>query len=534
MTRLEPIAPYPTEPQTDATSASDAPAPDSHARRGMPAAGWSGLALAAGLIPLAALAGLRAVGPISLPDWVGSAATWVVAVAAGGATVAAIAAALRRGRVTRFLDATAMGALAASTAAAAAAAANYGSLLPGVAVGVLVAAPLLLVASLLPRPRLDPGLPRGAASVAAFLAIEATLGAALVLHAAGTAVEIPDFILAGAAAVLLAAGVAAIERPLRVLATTSGAAAAAVFMVAGPGTAEWLLALAGLLVTSVAMPLSYRFEPLTRPSGALGAAAPTGSRLPVTAVLGDPTLDAELEEARRLARELRATIEELSAARRTVELQRNEIDRLASVDALTGVSPRPAVLERLRIETAEARRYAHPFAVALLDIDGMGDLNRRHGREVGDQVLREVALRLRVRTRTADAIGRIDGDAFLAILPHTDERGATVFADAMRRLTTERAILTDAGELRVTLSIGVAIMRAELALTDDQLLTAVHEALASAKAGGGNRIAFDRLHGFARPEGPPAPEEDAAPAADESASEVPAETPTQPGADDTR
>ena len=496
---------------------------------------WSGIALAAGLLPLALLAALRALSPIPIPDWAGPGAAWLVAAAAGGATVAAVAAALRRGRATRFLDATAMGAVAA----AAAAAATFGSPLPGVAVGVLAAAPLLLIASLLPRPRLGPGLPRGTASVAAFLTIEAALGAALVMQSANPTAEVPDAILAGAAALLLAAGVAAFERPLRVLAAASAASAAAVFLMAMPGTAESLSAIVGLLAASVALPLSYRFDHLNGASHAPVSTASTSSDasvpyLPVAAILPDPTLEAELDAGRRLTRELRATIEELSAARHTVELQRSEIERLASVDALTGISPRPAVLERLRIETAEARRYPHPFALALLDVDGLGEVNRRHGREVGDQLLREVALRLRVRIRAADAIGRIDGDAFLAILPHTDERGATVFADAMRRLLADRPVLTDAGELRVTVSIGVTIMRAELTLTDDQLLAAVHEALASAKAGGGNRIAFDRLHGFARPEGPSATAHEAASETTEPTPEAPTEIGSPPAADDTR
>ena len=64
------------------------------------------------------------------------------------------------------------------------------------------------------------------------------------------------------------------------------------------------------------------------------------------------------EEALRLARELRGTIEELMQARRTIELQREELVRNASHDPLTGVATRRLVLERLAIEVAESRRYA--------------------------------------------------------------------------------------------------------------------------------------------------------------------------------
>lgn len=207
------------------------------------------------------------------------------------------------------------------------------------------------------------------------------------------------------------------------------------------------------------------------------------------------------EELDRLGRELRGTIEELVQARRTIELQRVEIERAASVDPLTGLASRSAIMQRLETEVAQARRYAHPVAVVLIDVDGMASINHEHGFEVGDGVLREVALRHRLRVRGADALGRIAGDAFLAILPHTDEGGAATFADALRRRLAQRPIGTTAGALTVTVSVGVAVMRPAEELDPDGLLTRAEEALASARAAGGDRIALDRLHGLARLEG---------------------------------
>jgi diguanylate cyclase (GGDEF)-like protein len=211
------------------------------------------------------------------------------------------------------------------------------------------------------------------------------------------------------------------------------------------------------------------------------------------------------DEALRLARELRGTIEELMHARRTIELQREEIARTATHDPLTGVPMRRIVLERLAIEAAESQRYTHPVAVVLVDVDGFTQLNHDHGVGVGDTVLRELALRLRLRMRAADALGRVGADSFMAILPHTDERGAAVFADALRRRLIARPIATEAGELTIGISIGVAFMRPGMSLTSDELLAAADEALASARAAGGNRIAFDRHHGLARLDERPRP-----------------------------
>ena len=82
-------------------------------------------------------------------------------------------------------------------------------------------------------------------------------------------------------------------------------------------------------------------------------------------------------------------------ARRTIDLQREELLRTASHDPLTAVATRRVVLERLAIEVAESRRYSHPVAVALVDVDGFTQLNHDHGLAAGDDVLRELALRLR-------------------------------------------------------------------------------------------------------------------------------------------
>src|SRR5204863_9636044 len=123
---------------------------------------------------------------------------------------------------------------------------------------------------------------------------------------------------------------------------------------------------------------------------------------------------------------------------------------------------------------------------------------RAHGVQIGDEILRELGLRLRLRMRQADGIGRIASDTFLAILPHTDERGVTVFANALRTRLIQRPVETRVGSLWVTVSVGITVHRPGTEIRDDELLGRAEEALASARAAGGNRIAFDRAHGLAR------------------------------------
>ena len=215
----------------------------------------------------------------------------------------------------------------------------------------------------------------------------------------------------------------------------------------------------------------------------------------LTAIIRDPVTSPESE---RLGRELRGTIEELLQARRTIELQRQEIERAATIDSLTGVASRHAIMDRLQIEVAQARRYLHPVAIALIDIDGFADLNRTHGTDGGDTVLREVALRMRLRVREADELGRIGSDSFLAVLPHTEEGGAATFADAIQHRLALRPVNVGDTGLGITASVGVAVMRSGEDLDVDGLLARATEALVSAKRAGGDRIALDRLHGLAR------------------------------------
>ncbi len=215
----------------------------------------------------------------------------------------------------------------------------------------------------------------------------------------------------------------------------------------------------------------------------------------VTAIIRDPGTSPETE---RLGRELRGTIEELLQARRTVELQRQELERASAVDPLTGVGSRAAILDRVSVEMAQARRYQHPVAIVMLDVDQFSELNRRHGTTGGDAALREVALRIRLRVREADALGRLGSDSFLAVLPHTDASGAATFADALQHRLGLRSVAIGDVEEAVTVSVGVAVMRPGEDLDLDGLLGRAAEALASAQGAGGDRIALDRLHGLAR------------------------------------
>ena len=457
--------------------------------------------LAAVLLPLAAFAVLRLVvspSNASLPSWLAPGMAALGAAASGVALLLTVAAHLERGRLRDVGDAIGLGLLAATLAVLAG-----GALHPfGLGIGAMGAAAAFAIGSALRGRRLPRRRSRWIGMVIAVIVIDACTAAAVFGGALRIADGVAPFLLAGGA--LLVASAAALTWREGTHATALGVAASsfAALALADPGDVGRIAGLGGVTIAATTMGWIMALRRLRRGSTANAMATPTSTTLPeVRARLQvplDSVAEPEFDESSRLRRELRATLDDLVAARRTIGLQRTEIERAATVDPLTGLPSRGPALDRLRMEAAEARRYAHPVTVVLLDIDGFAELNHDYGLTVGDAILREVALRLRLRIREADALGRVGGDAFLAILPHTDEGGAATFAQALLDRLLERPFETDRGEMTVSLSIGIALMRPGMTLSGEALLAAAEEALASAKAAGGNRIAFDRLHGLAR------------------------------------
>lgn len=457
------------------------------------------------LLPLAAL-GVARLFPSALIrtplPWVAPSLSGAAAVAAAGAFVAATVSWLRRGHPRDLLDAVALGCLGTSFAMFAFQLVGAEGLSVGLGAGGLAFAN----ASAVRGPVVLDRRVAFAALAVLFLLTEGALAVVLLVASSIADAQLTAALFAGATVLMAVAAITSLETPHRSTAMGMAASSSLVLALTRSTASEPLIGVAAMAIAVGVMGWSIAVR--DRAPQETVASAPAS--LPGPPAPRVPDVEPELEESSRLVRELRGTLAELVGARRTVELQRAEIERAGRTDPLTGIAGRIAILERLRTEAAEARRYAHPLAVILLDIDDFAAFNHEHGLVAGDSLLREIALRMRLRVREADALGRLGSDAFLAILPHTDEAGAATFADALRGRIIDRPVDLGAGETQVAVSIGIALMRPGMNLTDDQLLASVEEALASARAAGGNRIAFDRLHGLARlderrrPEAPPA------------------------------
>jgi diguanylate cyclase (GGDEF)-like protein len=158
-------------------------------------------------------------------------------------------------------------------------------------------------------------------------------------------------------------------------------------------------------------------------------------------------------------------------------------------DTLTELPNRTEFRDRLVGAMARATRNQRLVGIMLIDIDDFSLINKRHGSEIGDVVLREVALRIKSSIRLADSAARIGSDGFGVILEALDQREqAAVVANRIVQ-NLKPPILAGDARITVTCSAGVAAFPVD-APDIDHLLRMADVAMLAANAGGGNTFRF--------------------------------------------
>ncbi|WP_165857283.1 sensor domain-containing diguanylate cyclase [Marinobacter sp. JSM 1782161] len=135
-----------------------------------------------------------------------------------------------------------------------------------------------------------------------------------------------------------------------------------------------------------------------------------------------------------------------------------ELARLATHDALTGLYNRRELERRLDEEMIRAHRYGRPVAVLWVDLDHFKAINDRFGHAQGDEVLRRVSQLLQRSIRAMDIAGRYGGEEFVLVLPEHELGEAEETAERLRKLVSEETItIGGQGDVRLSVSIGVAV-----------------------------------------------------------------------------
>jgi diguanylate cyclase (GGDEF)-like protein/hemerythrin-like metal-binding protein len=165
---------------------------------------------------------------------------------------------------------------------------------------------------------------------------------------------------------------------------------------------------------------------------------------------------------------------------------------LALHDPLTGLANRVLMQDRLEQAVVAARRHGHGCAALLIDLDGFKAVNDRHGHDTGDELLRQVAARLRSCARESDTVARYGGDEFVLVASRigSHEDAALVAARIIDTLSGEYEV--GARHCSIGASVGVAVCL-EPDIEPALLLSQADAAMYLAKGSGKNRYAFPEV-----------------------------------------
>lgn len=165
-----------------------------------------------------------------------------------------------------------------------------------------------------------------------------------------------------------------------------------------------------------------------------------------------------------------------------------DLERLASVDPLTGAWNRRALQELARRGLSLDRRHCRPSALLLVDVDHFKRINDTFGHAAGDVVLEALVHRMHGLLRAGDVVGRLGGEEFVVFLPCTDGAGAREVAERLRLAVQAEAFHCEGRAIPATVSVGIGERlpgEADLAA----LLQRADRALYAAKHAGRNRVA---------------------------------------------
>jgi diguanylate cyclase (GGDEF)-like protein len=165
-----------------------------------------------------------------------------------------------------------------------------------------------------------------------------------------------------------------------------------------------------------------------------------------------------------------------------------KLETMATTDGLTGLPNHRVFQEELDKKLATANRFQKELSVILCDVDKFKDVNDRYGHPVGDTVLISVGKTLRRNlVRDTDLPARYGGEEFAVVCEGTSTHGAVKLAERIRQDLEQQVFHTDQGELRVTISMGVATFPTH-AGDKKNLIDRADSALYTAKESGRNQV----------------------------------------------
>lgn len=164
-----------------------------------------------------------------------------------------------------------------------------------------------------------------------------------------------------------------------------------------------------------------------------------------------------------------------------------ELERLATTDPLTGVYNRRSFFDFAHKEMRRAVRYSQSLAVLMLDIDSFKAVNDNYGHQFGDLVLRRFAELVKQNLREEDLLGRIGGEEFCALLVSSEQRGAYLVAERIRKRWMDEVFDVNERQTSFSVSIGISILQDE-AENMEEIMERADVGLYTAKRSGRNCV----------------------------------------------
>jgi len=208
---------------------------------------------------------------------------------------------------------------------------------------------------------------------------------------------------------------------------------------------------------------------------------------PIEILQSASALSRKWQNARALKHHIESLERAVTDRTRGLEAANRQLRHLASHDALTGLPNRLLLEDRVAQAVAQANRQGHEFALLVVDLDRFKLINDSLGHRAGDDLLREVAQRLKSAVRAVDTTARLGGDEFVILADGPVTRPEAV-AIASRAIDVMRPAMRLLGiDVHISPSIGIAFYPGDGA-TVDALLARADAAMYSAKERGRNNV----------------------------------------------
>lgn len=210
-----------------------------------------------------------------------------------------------------------------------------------------------------------------------------------------------------------------------------------------------------------------------------------GMRIEGALILGrtelPPFNEADLELLQTLTFQLTTVLERAQLL--------SDLERLATTDGLTGLYNYRHFQARYREEINLCRRYQHPLAIMLIDLDGFKQVNDTYGHLEGDYLLVQLADVLQHALRNTEFIARYGGDEFVVLMPSTNLQGGVAAAKRVAQAVRETQFMDTMGQARLKISVSIGVAAYPNSTENPaEVLEKADEALEIAKRSGRNQV----------------------------------------------